>query len=243
MADDPDRAAVAGAGGAAGGAGAHAGRADADLRGDGGAGLPPRVAVGGRRGAAGHGAGVRAGGRHGDPGRPGARPSPWPSWPAAAPSTRAPRPGTAAPSPWRARSATGRRTPRRSWGWAACTSKRGNLPGARRFLVRSMRAAQRNSLHEHRRDGAARPVRRWRWRRGREREAQELARAAYEAYGPQSHWLPRLAQDVAYWWITQGYFARALPVLRSLLPHLPKPSDRLIVFCQHRARGGRRGRP
>ena len=116
--------------------------------------------------------------------------------------------------------------------------KRGNMPAARRFLVRSMRAAQRNSLHElegmalHALFGVAVEA-------GREQEAQELARAAYTAYGPQSHWLSRLAQDVAYWWITQGYFSRALPVLRSVLPHLPKPSDRLMIFGNiARAAGG-----
>jgi tetratricopeptide (TPR) repeat protein len=123
-------------------------------------------------------------------------------------------------------------------GLGRMASKRGNLPAARRFLVRSMRAAQRNSLHElegmalHALFGVA-------VEGGREQEAQDLARAAYTAYGPHSHWLLRLAQDVAYWWITQGYFSRALPVLRSLLPHLPKPSDRLMIFANiARAAGG-----
>ncbi|MBW3572320.1 MAG: hypothetical protein KY467_14560 [Gemmatimonadetes bacterium] len=107
--------------------------------------------------------------------------------------------------------------------------QRGNLPGARRFLVRAVRAAQRNSLHAiegsalHDLFGVAVEA-------GRTDDARELARAAFNAYGPNSPALPRLAQDVAYWWITEGYFARALPVLRSVLPHHPQPFDRLTVL-------------
>lgn len=106
--------------------------------------------------------------------------------------------------------------------------QRGNLPAARRFLVRAARAAQRNSLHEiegmalHDTFGVAVEA-------GRAEDARELARAAFQAYGPHSPALPRLAQDIAYWWITQGEFARALPVLYSLLRHFPLASDRLIV--------------
>ena len=116
--------------------------------------------------------------------------------------------------------------------------QRGNLPAARRFLIRSARAAQRNSLHSiegmalHDMFGVAVEA-------GRVDEARDLARAAYEAYGPQNADLPRLAQDIAYWWITQGYFARALPVLRSVLPHHPHASDRLMVLGNiARASGG-----
>lgn len=116
--------------------------------------------------------------------------------------------------------------------------QRGNLPAARRFLIRSARAAQRNSLHSiegmalHDMFGVAVEA-------GRVEEARELGRAAFEAYGPQNPDLPRLAQDIAYWWITQGYFSRALPVLRSVLPHHPHPFDRLMVLGNiARAAGG-----
>lgn len=117
-------------------------------------------------------------------------------------------------------------------------TQRGNLPAARRFLVRSVRAAQRNSLHSiegmalHDLFGVAIEA-------GRVDEGRELARAAFHAYGPQNPWLPRLAQDVAFWWITQGYFARALPVLQSALPHHPQAFDRLTVLGNiARAAGG-----
>ena len=116
--------------------------------------------------------------------------------------------------------------------------QRGNLPGARRFLTRAMRAAQRNSLHTI--EGAAlHDLFAVAIEAGREEEAHALARAAFEAYGPHSPALVRLAQDVAYWWITQGYFGRALPVLNSLIPHMPQPSDQLMIFGNiARAAGG-----
>ncbi|HYW12459.1 MAG TPA: tetratricopeptide repeat protein [Longimicrobium sp.] len=106
---------------------------------------------------------------------------------------------------------------------------RGNFPAARRFLLRAVRAAQRNSLHVIE-GGAKQDLFGLEVDAGRVEEAHRYARAAYEAYGAHSPLLVRLASDVAYWWITQGYFGRALPVLHSLLPHLPQPSDRLMVF-------------
>jgi tetratricopeptide (TPR) repeat protein len=116
--------------------------------------------------------------------------------------------------------------------------QRGNLPGARRFLVRAVRAAQRNSLHAI--EGAAlHDLFGVTVEAGRTDEARQLARAAFTAYGPHSSALPRLAQDIAYWWITEGYFARALPVLSSVLPHHPQPFDRLTVLGNiARAAGG-----
>ncbi|HWK89273.1 MAG TPA: hypothetical protein VNP72_04735, partial [Longimicrobium sp.] len=74
---------------------------------------------------------------------------------------------------------------------------------------------------------------------GRADEAHELARAAFETYGADNPLLPRLAHDVAYWWITHGHFARAVPVLRSLLPHFAQPSLRVLVYGNlARAAGG-----
>lgn len=104
--------------------------------------------------------------------------------------------------------------------------QRGNLPGARRFLVRAVRAAQRNSLHSI--EGAAlHDLFVVAMHADRPEEAQQLARAAFDAYGEHHVALPRLAQDVAYWWVTQGYYARALPVLRSTLSHFTQPNERL----------------
>jgi tetratricopeptide (TPR) repeat protein len=50
--------------------------------------------------------------------------------------------------------------------------------------------------------------------------ADRWAAAALRAYGPGHPRLPNLANDVAVFWMNRGEFARALPVLRELLPHL-----------------------
>jgi tetratricopeptide (TPR) repeat protein len=116
--------------------------------------------------------------------------------------------------------------------------QRGNLPAARRFLIRAVRAAQRNSLHSI--EGAAlHDLFVVAMLADRPEEAQQLARAAFEAYGEHHSQLSALAQDVAYWWVTQGYYARALPVLRSTLLHFPNPNERLAALGSiARASGG-----
>jgi tetratricopeptide (TPR) repeat protein len=116
--------------------------------------------------------------------------------------------------------------------------QRGNFPGARRFLVRAVRAAQRNSLHAI--EGAAlHDLFVVAMYADRPEDAQQYARAAFDAYGEHHSALPALAQDVAYWWVTQGYYARALPVLRSTLPHFPHPNERLAALGSiARATGG-----
>lgn len=116
--------------------------------------------------------------------------------------------------------------------------QRGNLAAARRFLLRAVRAAQRNSLHAV--EGAA--LHDWfsaATEGDRPDEAQQLARAAFEAYGPDYPGLFRLAHDVAYWWTTQGYHARALPVLRSTVPYFIQAHERLNPWAGiARASGG-----
>ena len=116
--------------------------------------------------------------------------------------------------------------------------QRGNFPGARRFLVRAVRAAQRNSLHAI--EGAAlHDLFVVAMYADRPEDAQQYARAAFDAYGEHHSALPALAQDVAYWWVTQGYYARALPVLRSTLHHFPHPNERLAALGSiARATGG-----
>jgi tetratricopeptide (TPR) repeat protein len=117
-------------------------------------------------------------------------------------------------------------------------ANRGNFPAAKRFLVRALRAAGRNSLHDI--EGMALhdlfPIAA---EGGDVEEANELARRASQAYGPLHPNLPRLAHDVAYFWCTQGYFATALPVLQSVLRHFDEPAIRIAVLADiGRAAGG-----
>jgi tetratricopeptide (TPR) repeat protein len=123
-------------------------------------------------------------------------------------------------------------------GLGSMYQQRGNGPAARRFLVRAIKAAQRNSLHSiegmalHNLFTVAGDA-------DRNEEAHQYARAAYEAYGPHHPAIPRLAHDVAYWWIRRGQYAEALPVLESVLPHFPQPGDRMTVLGSiARASGG-----
>lgn len=116
--------------------------------------------------------------------------------------------------------------------------QRGNFPAARRFLIRALRAASRNSLHDiiamalHDLFGIAVET-------GDAREANELARRAFQEYGPLHPRLPHLAADVAYFWCTQGCFDPALPVLQSVLRHFDEPAARLAVLGDiGRAAGG-----
>jgi tetratricopeptide (TPR) repeat protein len=123
-------------------------------------------------------------------------------------------------------------------GLGSMYQQRGNLPAARRFLVRSMRAAQRNSLHSI--EGMAlHDLFAVAIEADRHEEAGQYARAAFEAYGSHHPAIPRLAQDVAYWWTTQGHYGEALPVLESVLPHFPQAGDRMTVLGSiARAAGG-----
>jgi tetratricopeptide (TPR) repeat protein len=123
-------------------------------------------------------------------------------------------------------------------GLAALYSQRGNYPVARRFLERSLKAANRNHLHELEAVSyhdlfalavdAGRPV-----------DAERYARRAFETYGKHHARLPILAQDVAYFWTTQGHFARAVPVLQTVVPHIQDTKVRLMALAGlARAAGG-----
>jgi tetratricopeptide (TPR) repeat protein len=116
--------------------------------------------------------------------------------------------------------------------------QRGNFPAATRMLVRALKASDRNSLHELR--GAAfHDLFGIAIETGDGRSAERYARSAYEAYGPHHPRVPNLANDVAYWWTTQGHFARALPVLQSVLPHIRDVPMRVATLGDlGRAAGG-----
>jgi tetratricopeptide (TPR) repeat protein len=117
-------------------------------------------------------------------------------------------------------------------------AQRGNFPAARRLLVRSLRAAGRNSLHDI--EGMAQhDLFTVAGETGNVDEANEWARRAFQSYGPLHPSLPRLANDVAFFWCEQGCFAPALPVLQSVLKHFTEPTHRVAVLgAIGRAAGG-----
>jgi tetratricopeptide (TPR) repeat protein len=107
--------------------------------------------------------------------------------------------------------------------------RRGNFPPARRFLIRCLRAAKRHSLRDVQ-GSAYHDLFVVATETGRAEEAEHYARLALQTYERRNPYLPLLAHDVAYFWMTQGQFARALPVLRALEPHFRRPGQRLVVL-------------
>jgi len=94
---------------------------------------------------------------------------------------------------------------------------RGNFPAAHRMHIKALRSAKRKGLSgivgesSHDLFVIATEM-------GRSEQAEHYARQAFRAYGAEHELLPALAHDIAYYWMDQGYFARALPVLEALEP-------------------------
>ncbi|HEX8450647.1 MAG TPA: hypothetical protein VF647_01055 [Longimicrobium sp.] len=115
-------------------------------------------------------------------------------------------------------------------GLGSLHARRGSLAAARRFYLRALRAADRNTLRElegralHKLFLAAAEG-------GQRREAVRLAATALEHYGPSHPRTARLAFDVARHWVASGHFTRALPLLRALRD-AESPPLRLPVLAE-----------
>ncbi len=129
-------------------------------------------------------------------------------------------------------------------GLARIQLQRGALPRGRKYLRRVLRTARRFGLRKPESDAlhelfiAAAEG-------GNVAEAEGWARQSFEVQGPGHPELPRLAHDLAHFWVTQGYFARALVVMRALLPYWEKNTrERLYIMADVcRAAGGTGERP
>lgn len=107
---------------------------------------------------------------------------------------------------------------------------RGNFPIARKLLVRAQRTAHRHGLREL--EGMAlHDLCTIAIDSGESAEAEALAAAALGAYGIRNPRLPALAHDVAYLWLEQGRFVRALSVFEAVLPHMVRPADRVHTLA------------
>jgi len=116
--------------------------------------------------------------------------------------------------------------------------QRGNFPAARRFHVRALRAARRHGMRDivaaSMHDLFGIDV-----ESGEMTQAHDHARAAFRAYGPRNPRLPRLAHDLAYFWMMHGRFEAALSVFQAILPHLSTRGERLLARADiARAAGG-----
>jgi len=115
------------------------------------------------------------------------------------------------------------------------------LTGLGNLCVETGRHPEARELHTR----ALRVSRRWRLREqegmalhdlfviateeGNRAEAELHARGALDAYGRSTPRVFTLAHDVAYSWMVQGYFDRALPVFQALRPRFGRPDDELRV--------------
>jgi tetratricopeptide (TPR) repeat protein len=122
-------------------------------------------------------------------------------------------------------------------------AQRGNFPAARRAALRCLRAARRHRIRPLV-GSAAHSLFSLGVEMGAGPSVESFAEQAFVAYGKGHPKLPRLAYDVAFYWASEGYFAQALGVARTLLPHFAGGPER--AFClglMARAAGGtgRRG--
>jgi len=70
-------------------------------------------------------------------------------------------------------------------------------------------------------------------------DAETYAQKAFRACPPGHVLLPRLAHDVAVFWMLHGFYARALPVFQAVLGTMTRQNDRLMVLSSiARASGG-----
>jgi tetratricopeptide (TPR) repeat protein len=114
----------------------------------------------------------------------------------------------------------------------------GKMPAARDFHARALRISRRWRLREQ--EGMAlHDLFVIATEEGNRAEAEALARDALAAYGDADARICKLAHDVAYAWMLQGNFHRALHVFEALRPQFPWPDEQLrIVANMARAAAG-----
>lgn len=116
--------------------------------------------------------------------------------------------------------------------------QRGALPAARRCMLRAYKTATRHHFRELRgwalSDLGGIAIHAGRWD-----EARSYIRAALTLYGPRHRLACHLVHDLAYAWITAGWFAPATRVLTAISPSFAGRDERLYLNSSlARAAGG-----
>lgn len=107
--------------------------------------------------------------------------------------------------------------------------QRGNMPAAQRTHLKGLRSAHRARLREL--EGVANHgLFAISLELGQHELALGQATQALRAYGRSHPRVPALSHDVACLWIDLGQFARALPVLDAVLPHITSDHERAVVL-------------
>lgn len=105
---------------------------------------------------------------------------------------------------------------------------RGNFPLAQRMHIKALRSGKRKGLMPIV-GQASHDLFVLATEGGRVEQAEHFARQAFRAYGPDHPHLPALAHDIAYSWLNQGYFARALQVFEALFPLFSDVEHQLVA--------------
>jgi tetratricopeptide (TPR) repeat protein len=106
--------------------------------------------------------------------------------------------------------------------------RRGALPAGRRSFMKALRRSRRQGLRQVEGE-ATHDLCVLEWRAGNRTEALGLAEEAVRICGPEHPRLPRLAHDVAYFWLDEGHYHHALPVFMATLGKV-KHSDQPTVL-------------
>jgi tetratricopeptide (TPR) repeat protein len=112
---------------------------------------------------------------------------------------------------------------------------RGNLPAAHRMHIKALRASRRKGLAATA-GMAAHDLFVIATETGRNTQAEDYARMALRAYGPDHPKLPVLAHDVAYYWMNRGYFAQVLPIFEALQSRFADDDFMEMLISGHIAR-------
>ncbi len=115
--------------------------------------------------------------------------------------------------------------------------RRGALPAARRSFLKALRRARRQSLRE----GEALALHdlfALEGRSGDREGALAYAREAVQSYGPDHASFPRLAHDIAYFWLEQGDHEHALPVFMATFSRVTRGDRPFVLGSLSRAAAG-----
>ena len=115
--------------------------------------------------------------------------------------------------------------------------RRGVLPAARRSFLKALRRSRRQG-HREGEAKALHDLSAVEFRAGDFNRAIAYGAGALEAYGPEHEALPRLAHDIAYYWLERGAYQRALSVFYETLGRVGRAERPVVLGSLARAAAG-----